>query len=93
MPCTVDRHEEVLKVAGRFIQHYRENAKYKERTYTFVERMGIDRVRRIVVEDGDGIVADLDRALQGSIDAAFDPWKERDRPKTPNQFKSLIAAE
>ena len=36
--CTVDSHDDVLKLAGRFIQYYRENAKYKERTYAFVER-------------------------------------------------------
>jgi nitrite reductase (NADH) large subunit len=27
--CTVDSHDEVLKLSGRFIQWYRENAKYK----------------------------------------------------------------
>ena len=36
--CTVDSHDEVLLLSGRFIQYYRENAKYKERTYAFVER-------------------------------------------------------
>ena len=48
--------DEVLKISGRFMQWYRENAKYKERTYTFVERVGIERVRAVVVDDADGIV-------------------------------------
>jgi nitrite reductase (NADH) large subunit len=93
--CTVGSHEEAVAVAGRFIQYYRENAKYKERTYSFVERVGIARIRAIVVDDSEKIGADLDRAMQESVDAAYDPWLERDRQKTPNQFKRTlpIAAE
>src|SRR5579859_2690050 len=70
--CTVATHAEVLQLAGRFVQYYRENAKYKERTDTFVERMGIERIRKAVVDDQDGIAAALDRALQESVDAAVD---------------------
>src|SRR5262249_48187626 len=38
--CTVGSHEEVLQMSGRFLQYYRENAKYLERTYGFVARVG-----------------------------------------------------
>jgi nitrite reductase (NADH) large subunit len=89
--CVVDSHDDVLKVSGRFIQYYRENAKYKERTYTFVERIGIARIRAIVVDDSEKIVADLDRAMQESVDATYDPWLERDEPATPNQFSGRMA--
>ncbi len=34
--CAAGSHEEVLKYMGRFIQYYRENAKYLERTHGFV---------------------------------------------------------
>jgi nitrite reductase (NADH) large subunit len=91
--CTVGSHDDVLKVSGRFMQWYRENAKYKERTYTFVERMGIARVRAVVVEDADGIAAELDAAMQASVEATRDPWLERDLPKTANQFASSIGTE
>ncbi len=37
--CVVNSHDEVLKYMGRFIQYYRENAKYLERTHGFVERL------------------------------------------------------
>ena len=84
--CTVDNHDEVLRISGRFIQYYRENAKYKERTYAFVERIGFARIRAIVVDDSEGLAADLDRALQESTEATYDPWLERDEPVTPNQF-------
>ena len=91
-----DSHDEVLLLSGRFMQYYRENAKYKERTYTFVERIGIDRIRAIVVDDSDGIAAELDRAMQESVEQIGhmrDPWQERAAPATPNQFQSLIPAE
>ena len=35
--------DDVLRLAGRFIQYYRENAKYLERTYAFVPRIGIEK--------------------------------------------------
>jgi nitrite reductase (NADH) large subunit len=88
--CTVDSHDEVLLVSGRFIQYYRENAKYKERTYSFVERIGIAKLRAIIVDDSEGLVAELDRALAESIEATYDPWLERDRPMTPNQFRQSL---
>jgi nitrite reductase (NADH) large subunit len=88
--CTVDSHEEVLRLSGRFIQYYRENAKYKERTYTFVERVGIERLRAVVVDDSDKIAAALDRALEQPDARARDPWIERDRPVTRNQFRTSL---
>ncbi len=91
--CTVGSEEDVLRYAGRFMQYYRENAKYKERTYTFVERVGLERIRAVVVDDADGIAAELDAAMEQSIAAVRDPWKEATAPKTPNQFASLIAAD
>jgi nitrite reductase (NADH) large subunit len=90
--CTVESHEEVLKIAGRFMQWYRENAKYKERTYSFVERMGIERVRAVIMDDSDGIAEALDIAMRQSVDAAYDPWLEADILKTANQFSDLIPA-
>jgi nitrite reductase (NADH) large subunit len=93
--CVVDDHENVLRLSGRFLQYYRENAKYKERTYAFVERIGIPRIRAVVVDDSDGLAESLDRAMEESVDTANrDPWLERDAPVTRNQFKrSLPLAE
>ncbi len=91
--CTVDSEEEVIRITGRFMQWYRENAKWKERTHSFVERMGIERARAVVVQDSDGIAAGLDAAMDASCAAVKDPWKERMTPKTENQFASLIPAE
>jgi nitrite reductase (NADH) large subunit len=88
--CTVTGEDEVMRITGRFMQWYRENAKYKERTHTFIERMGIDRARAVVVDDSDGIAEALDAAMEASTAATKDVWKERIAPKTHNQFASLI---
>jgi nitrite reductase (NADH) large subunit len=91
--CTVDGEDEVMKITGRFMQWYRENAKYKERTHTFMERMGLERAKAVVVDDSEGIAAALDAAMDASCAAVKDPWKERTAPKTENQFASLVPAE
>jgi nitrite reductase (NADH) large subunit len=88
--CTVDSHEDVLKYSARFMQYYRENAKYLERTYGFVERLGIEKIRAVVVEDSEGIAARLDAAIQASIDAYEDPWKEAYTAARPTEFASLL---
>ena len=88
--CTVEGEDAVMQIGGRFMQFYRDNAKWKERTYTFVERVGLERIRAVVVEDSDGIAAELDAEMQKSVDAAFDPWQEAIRPKTANQFADVL---
>ena len=88
--CVVDSHEDVMKYAARFMQYYRENAKYLERTYGFVERIGIQTLRSIVVDDSDGIAARLDAAIEASIAAYEDPWKDSYTSAPPTYFASVL---
>lgn len=88
--CIVDSHEKVLQYMGRFMQYYRENAKYLERTYGFVERIGIERLRQILVDDTEGICQRLDADIQAAVDAYKDPWQEASAPKSPVQFSSVV---
>jgi nitrite reductase (NADH) large subunit len=88
----VDTHDEVLKFMGRFMQYYRENAKYLERTYDFAERIGIEELRRILVDDEEGICERLDAEIQSAVDAYLDPWQEAVRPVHPSQFVNTIGA-
>lgn len=85
--CVVETHGEVLKIAGRFLQYYREHAKFLERTYSFVERIGIDLLKGILVEDSLGICAQLEERVQQAVDAYSDPWAEADTPAYPFQFE------
>jgi len=75
---------------SRFIQYYRENAKYLERTYGFLQRVGIEKIRAVVVEDSEGIAERLDEELRKATAVYRDPWKEAFIPATPNQFASLL---
>ena len=74
--ATVDDPDLVVTLSGRFMQYYRENAKWLERTYAFVPRVGADFLREVIVEDSLGIAAELDARMQESVDAYQDPWQE-----------------
>jgi nitrite reductase (NADH) large subunit len=74
--ATVGSADEVITLAGRFLQYYRENGNWLERTYAFVPRIGIERIRSLIVDDADGIAAALDAAMDASVAAYADPWKE-----------------
>ena len=84
--CTVSSHQEVLQMMGRFMQYYREHARYLERTYDFVERLGIAALRRLLVEDAEGLGGTLDAAVQAAVEAYVDPWSEAESPVHPLQF-------
>jgi nitrite reductase (NADH) large subunit len=88
--ATVDSADEVITLVGRCIQYYRETGKWLERTYTWVPRLGIEKIRAVVVDDADGLAADLDARLQESVDAYRDPWLEGREPATPGQFRPSL---
>jgi nitrite reductase (NADH) large subunit len=88
--ATVDNPDEVIQLTGRFLQYYRENANWLERTYAWVPRFGIDKIRAVVVDDSEGIADQLDQAMQKSIDAYQDPWKDGAHPVTPGQFRTSL---
>jgi len=88
--ATVSSADDVLRLTGRFLQYYRENANWLERTYAFVPRIGVDRIRAVIVDDADGIAADLDAAIHDAVAAYRDPWKERSEPATPGQFRTSL---
>ena len=66
---------EVLEHAGAFLQLYREEAWYLERTVHFVHRVGMDYVRKRVLEDAAGRRA-LRERLQFALEGEPDPWRE-----------------
>ncbi|MGX6603461.1 nitrite reductase large subunit NirB [Micromonosporaceae bacterium Da 78-11] len=88
--ATVESPAEVITLTGRFLQYYRENANWLERTYSFVPRVGIDRLRELIIDDSDGLAAALDAAMATSVAAYRDPWKERQEPATPGQFRTSL---
>jgi nitrite reductase (NADH) large subunit len=67
--------EEVLEHAGAFLQLYREEGWYLERTVHFVHRVGMEYVRKRVIEDAAGRRALWER-LQFALEGEPDPWRE-----------------
>ena len=92
--CTVEGHEQVLAYMGRFIQYYRENAKYLERTYGFAERVGIEHLRAVLIEDTEGICERLDAEIDKAVAAYRDPWStEAVQPENVSQFAAPLPVE
>jgi nitrite reductase (NADH) large subunit len=86
---TVETTEEALRAAELFFQYYRENANYLERTYDFVERFGIEKIRKETVYAPEAVQSDLLTRLSKSKAQSKDAWLERDTPATPTQFVQI----
>jgi nitrite reductase (NADH) large subunit len=76
--CKVKTAEEVLEVSGAFLQLYREEGWYLERTVHYVGRVGLDYVKKKVLDDEAGRKALWGR-LQASLEGEPDPWFEHDK--------------
>jgi nitrite reductase (NADH) large subunit len=90
----VETPEEVLEYCGAFLQLYREDARYLERTAPWVERRGIEWVRERVVADAANRRALNERFLYAQRFAQRDPWAERaDHAEQQQPFRTLVPAE
>jgi nitrite reductase (NADH) large subunit len=84
--------EEVLEHAGAFLQLYREEGWYLERTVHYVGRVGMDHVKAKVIDDLENRKA-LRARLDFALDGLPDPWFEFERASVDaRQFDSLAAA-
>ncbi|MDB5776423.1 MAG: NAD(P)/FAD-dependent oxidoreductase [Herbaspirillum sp.] len=69
-------HAEVLEYAAAFLQLYREEGWYLERTVHYLARVGLDYAKHKVVEDAENRQALYERMLF-SLDGEPDPWHEQ----------------
>jgi nitrite reductase (NADH) large subunit len=76
--CKLKTAEEVLEVSGAFLQLYREEGWYLERTVHWIGRVGLDTVKKKILDDAAGRKA-LWQRLQYSLDGEPDPWFEFDK--------------
>jgi nitrite reductase (NADH) large subunit len=88
--ATVETHEEAVQVVKAFFQYYRENGRWKERTYDFVPRVGLEEIKKHVLAEGSGEPERLRERLAEAKAASFDPWQERVKNKTKNQFAGVV---
>jgi len=87
----VKTHAEVLEYAAAFLQLYREEGFYLERTVHFVARVGMDYVKKRVLEDTDGRHA-LAQRLARALALEVDPWHEPEKAAVDKrQFVPIVA--
>ncbi|MBU8908669.1 nitrite reductase large subunit NirB [Desertibacillus haloalkaliphilus] len=71
----VETKEEIIDTISAFMQYYRENARYLERTSHFIERVGLDHMKKVILEDEQGRKALIER-MEVALSTGKDPWKE-----------------
>jgi nitrite reductase (NADH) large subunit len=85
----VSTEAEVLEYAGAFMQLYREEAHYLERTAPWIARVGIAYVKKRLVEDGNGRSVLNARFLYSQRFVQADPWAERAQGAEAHEFARL----
>jgi len=87
--CKVKTPQEVLEYSGAFLQLYRKEGWYLERTCHYISRVGLDYVKKKILDDHEGRQA-LWAELQYALDGEPDPWFEFDKAKVDlRQFEAL----
>ena len=75
--CKVATEQEALDYCAAFIQLYREEARYLERTAPWIERVGADYIRQRIADDDEGRAALTERFHFSQRFSQDDPWAER----------------
>ncbi|MFO1333677.1 MAG: nitrite reductase large subunit NirB [Piscinibacter sp.] len=82
---------EVLEYSGAFLQLYREEGWYLERTCHYVSRVGLDHVKKKILDDAQGRRA-LWARLQFALDGEPDPWFEFDKARVDTRQFIAVGA-
>jgi len=85
---TVATDAEAKRVALAFLQHYREQGDHLERTYGYLERVGLEAVQEAVLVP-ERMAELLERFAIAKAACDPDPWRERSAPVHPKQFAEL----
>ena len=85
--------EEVREYNAAFLQLYREEAFYLERTVHYMQRVGMEHIKKAVLEDEAKRKA-LAARLQFALSFEQDPWKERiEQPQLKKEFDRINVAQ
>ena len=83
--------DEVIEYSGAFLQLYREEARYLDRTVHYIERVGLDTVKKKILDDAEGRRALYERLLF-ALSVERDPWLERAKEgKQKHEFETVAA--
>ena len=83
--CKVTTNQEVMEYSGAFLQLYREEGWYLERTSHYLERVGLGYAKSKILEDEKGR-KDLFERLIDSLKNAKDPWEVMQTKEPVKQF-------
>ncbi|OEJ96372.1 nitrite reductase large subunit [Streptomyces thermolilacinus SPC6] len=84
---------ELIRLIDRFLMYYVRTAERLERTAPWVERIGLDHVREVVVEDSLGIGEELDALMARHVAGYRDEWAETlADPERLARFVSFVNA-
>jgi nitrite reductase (NADH) large subunit len=89
--CKVVTPDEVLEYCGAFLQLYREEARYLDRTAHWIERVGLDYVKARIVDDDTGRVELYARFVYAQTFAQIDPWEQNANQEKPAQEFRVLA--
>lgn len=87
--CKVETPEEVKEYCGAFMQLYREEARYLERTAPWIERVGLAHVKQQLVDDPENRQRLHTRFLASQQSAQIDPWAEHAQGKDAAEFTPI----
>jgi len=87
----VKTEDEALEVIVALVQMYREQARYLERIYKWTRRIGVDEIKRQVLDDLERRRAYYERFVYSQKFAQVDPWSERVSGLHKHEFKPLAA--
>jgi nitrite reductase (NADH) large subunit len=82
----VESKHEAYDVMMAFMPYYRENGQPKERAHDFVPRIGLEEIKKNVLDEVSGEPERLRERLRKAKEATSDPWLERRNNLTENQF-------
>ncbi|AMC35778.1 nitrite reductase large subunit NirB [Janthinobacterium sp. B9-8] len=77
--------DEVKEYSGAFLQLYREEAYYLDRTVHYIARVGLDYIKQKILDDEANRKALFERLLY-SLEGLRDPWAERINGKARQEF-------
>jgi nitrite reductase (NADH) large subunit len=84
--------EEVMEYTGAFMELYRTEGWYLERTVHYINRVGLDYVKKRILDDAAGRKALWER-LQFALDGEPDPWFDfKEAAVDTRQFIPLVPA-
>jgi nitrite reductase (NADH) large subunit len=94
--CKVATEEEALEYCAAFIQLYREQAHYLERTAPWIERVGLEHVKREMLDDPEAVKRLAARFRYSQKFMQDDPWAKRaagERSDLHRHLATVVPAE